>query len=56
MEDLATIDPAYITLGSVAIVLHGDAGFTALMADSNKEWVPLVGVGTDEEPQENASV
>lgn len=56
MEDLATIDPAYITLGSVAIVLHGDAGFTALMADSNKEWVPLVGVGTDEEPQENTQV
>jgi len=32
----------------VAIVLHGDAGFTALMADSNKEWVPLTGVAIDD--------
>lgn len=39
--DLATIDPAYITLGSVAIVLQGAAGLEVYMANSNKEWISL---------------
>lgn len=39
--DLDTIDPAYITLGSVAIVLQGNAGLEVYMANSNKEWISL---------------
>lgn len=40
-EDLQTIDPKYITLGSVAIVLKGAAGLEVYMATSDKEWVQL---------------
>lgn len=43
--DLANIDPKYITLGSVAIVLKGAAGLEVYMATSDKEWVNLVGGG-----------
>lgn len=39
--DLDNIDPRYITLGSVAIVLQGDAGIEIYMATSNKEWIEL---------------
>lgn len=44
--DLASIDPKYITLGSVAIVLKGTAGLEVYMATSDKEWVNLIGGGT----------
>lgn len=40
-EDLQNINPQYITLGSVAIVLQGDAGLEIYMATSNKEWIAL---------------
>jgi len=40
-SDLETIEPQYITLGSVAIVLKGDAGLSVYMATSDKEWVSL---------------
>lgn len=43
--DLANIDPKYVTLGSVAIVLKGSAGLEVYMATSDKEWVNLVGGG-----------
>lgn len=39
--DRDNIDPQYITLGSVAVVLQGDAGLEVYMATSNKEWVEL---------------
>lgn len=39
--DLQTIDPDYITLGSVAIVLQGATGLEVYMATSTKEWVKL---------------
>lgn len=42
IEDLNAIDPKYITLGSVAIVLKGSAGLEVYMATSDKEWVSLV--------------
>lgn len=41
-EDLNTIDPKYITLGSIAIVLKGATGLEVYMATSDKEWVSLV--------------
>lgn len=41
IADLNNIDPKYITLGSVAVVLQGDAGVEIYMATSNKEWVEL---------------
>ena len=40
-EDLQKIDPQYITLGSVAVVLQGNAGLEIYMATSNKEWIAL---------------
>ncbi len=43
--DLANIDPKYVTLGSVAIVLKGSAGLEVYMATSDKEWVNLIGGG-----------
>lgn len=39
--DLATIDPEYITLGSVAIVLQGAAGLEVYMATSTKQWISI---------------
>ena len=41
IADRDTIDPKYITLGSVAIVLKGATGLEIYMAASEKEWVPL---------------
>lgn len=40
--DLQNIDPKYITLGSIAVVLHGDTGLEFYMADSEKQWVSLM--------------
>ena len=39
--DLDNIDPKYITLGSIALVLKGTAGIEVYMATSDKEWVEL---------------
>lgn len=39
--DLQNIDPQYITLGSVAVVLQGSAGIEIYMANSSKEWIEL---------------
>lgn len=39
--DLEKIDPKYITLGSIALVLKGAAGIEVYMATSDKEWVEL---------------
>ena len=41
IADRDTIDPKYITLGSVAIVLKGATGLEIYMATSEKEWVSL---------------
>lgn len=41
VEDLQTIDPKYVTLGSVAIILKGTSGFEVYMATSDREWVRL---------------
>ena len=49
--DLANIDPKYITLGSVAIVLKGAAGLEVYMATSDKEWVNLLGVTSSDEEE-----
>lgn len=39
--DLQAIEPEYIILGSVAIVIQGDSGLEVYMANSKKEWVNL---------------
>lgn len=49
--DLQNIDPKYITLGSVAIVLKGAAGLEVYMATSTKEWVNLLGATTPSEEE-----
>jgi len=41
LEDLNQIDPAYVTLGSVAIILDG--ALEVYMANSNKQWINLSG-------------
>lgn len=41
MDDVANIEPRYITLGSVAIILETGTGMVVLMANSNKEWINL---------------
>lgn len=46
--DMNNIAPEYITLGSVAIVVKDETSNNALtvyMADSNKEWQPLMTTG-----------
>lgn len=46
MEDLPNIDPAYITLGSTALVLNGEGGgLEVYMANSAKEWKSLLSDG-----------
>lgn len=39
--DLNDIAPEYITLGSVAIVVQGDAGLEVYMAKSDKTWTQI---------------
>lgn len=39
--DLQNIDPQYITLGSIALVLDGTAGLEVYMAKSDKTWVQI---------------
>lgn len=42
LADLNNIDPNYINLGSVAIVLSGSTGgLEVYMANSDKQWVNL---------------
>lgn len=38
-EDIQSIDPHYVTLGSTCVVINGESGGLEIyMADSNKEW------------------
>ena len=39
LADRNNIDPKYITLGSVCIVVGGTTGVEIYIANSNKEWV-----------------
>ena len=50
-SDLANINPEYITLGSVAIVLQGNAGLELYMATSDKTWIPLAGTANNSNEQ-----
>lgn len=50
--DLANIDPRYITLGSVAIVLEGEGGLEVYMANSKKQWISLLETVSEEETPE----
>lgn len=51
LTDLAAIDPQYKTMGSVAVVIAGDAGFEVYMANSQKQWINLSGGTTAEEEE-----
>lgn len=51
IADLDAIDPQYITMGSVAIVIQGDSGFEVYMANSQKQWVNLSGGSSAEEDE-----
>ena len=43
--DLATIDPQYVTMGSVAIIIQGEGGFEVYIANSMKEWINIGTMG-----------
>lgn len=47
--DLAQIDPNYINLGSVAIVLTGTSGgLEVYMANSSKQWINLTPAASED--------
>ncbi len=51
IADLNAIDPQYVVLGSVAVVIDG---FEVFIANSNKEWISLASSSDeDEENPEN---
>ncbi len=52
--DLQTIEPEYVTMGSVAIVIEGDSGFEVYMANSKKEWINLGSLGGGSGPGANS--
>lgn len=54
--DLNAIEPEYVTMGSVAIVIQGDSGFEVYMANSNKEWIILSGSGSSNNSESNPTV
>jgi len=49
--DLQAIDPKYVTMGSVATVIEGEAGFEVYMANSQKKWINLSGGSSAEEDE-----
>lgn len=49
--DLQTIEPEYVIMGSVAIVIQGDSGFEVYMANSQKQWINLSGGSSAEEDE-----
>ncbi len=40
--DMANIDPQYITLGTICLVLKGEVGLEVYMAGSDKQWVDIL--------------
>ena len=51
LADLQAIDPQYITMGSVATVISGSAGFEVYMANRQKQWTNLSGGSSAEEDE-----
>lgn len=43
VSDLQAINPQYVTMGSIAIVIEGENGFEVYMANSKKQWISLSG-------------
>ena len=48
VADMNAIENEYRTMGSVAVVIEGNAGFEVYMANSRKQWVSLVISSTEE--------
>ena len=51
VADLANIEPKYITMGSVAIVIEGESGLEVYMANSKKQWI-TISASVDEDGEE----
>ena len=51
IADLQSIDPQYVTMGSIATVIDGTAGFEVYMANSQKQWINLSGGSSAEEDE-----
>ena len=49
--DLQAIEPRYITLGSIAVVVEGSTGFEVYMANSKKQWININGGSSAEEDE-----
>ena len=49
LSDLNSIEPMYTTIGSIAIVIQGEAGFEVYMANSKKQWINISGGGSSSE-------
>lgn len=49
--DLQAIDPRYITLGSIAVIIEGTTGFEVYMANSKKQWININGGSSAEEAE-----
>lgn len=47
--DLQSIERRYVTMGSVAIIIHGDTGLEIYMADSQRQWVSLSEINNNDE-------
>lgn len=45
LSDLNSIEPRYTTIGSIAIVIQGEAGFEVYMANSQKQWINIGSAG-----------
>lgn len=49
LADLQQIDQKYLTMGSTALIISGDAGFEVYMVNSQKQWINLSNGATVEE-------
>lgn len=49
--DLQSIEPQYVTLGSIAIVVEGSSGLEVYMANSKKQWININGGSSAEEDE-----
>ena len=51
--DMADIDPHYITLGSICTVINGEDGLELYIADSEKQWHPIMSGGGESGNNDN---
>lgn len=55
IADLDKIESRYITMGSVAIVIEGSAGFEVYMANSQKKWINIGSSGSSSSDEDSSA-